>query len=181
MVGVDLTYAPDLFNDRWETDRENIDKDIMYNISFNVLSTADLQAVKAWRADPSAAFAAPAGSTNTALLTQLIALLQVGTEAYQVSTLILKRTRKLSCSLAATIVLAEQTQFYSTAKMIALYDIPSDLAATLPITPYAAPADHTWGWLPRQANRTYVARGEMEEHTDWVFAAWSTVLYAYVG
>lgn len=178
VVGVDLTYSPDAFFDRWETDKENIDKDLLYNIAFNILTLAEKNEVRRWRGDPTSTLNVnidPAGN-HTVLLGQIQDLVLAGTEAYQVSTLILKRTRKLSVNLAPTITLSEQTVFYSTAQMLSVFDCP--ITNILPVNPYPPPANHAWGWLPRQANRSYIAKGIMEEHSDWVFAAWSTVLYS---
>lgn len=179
VVGVALTYAPDEFADKWEVDRENIDKDILYSISLNSLTDDGKAYIKSFRADPTQTWTVPSSEPNTTLMNQIYEMILRGTEAYQVSTLVLKRTRTMSVNLAPTIVLSEQTQFYSTARLVTLTNMDPDIAATLPTNPYAPPANTAWGWLPRQANRSYISKGQMEEHSDWVFAAWSTVLYAY--
>lgn len=180
VVGVGLTYAPDSFTDKWETDRENLDKDIMFQKAFAGISTAGKDEIRRWRADPTTSIDTTKDTPNAALMNQVADLVRRGVESYQVSTLILKRTRLMSVNLAPTIVLTEQTEFYSTARLITNEGIPAGLAGQLPITPYAPPTASQWGWLPRNANRSYISRGHIEEHSDWVFAAWSTVLYAYV-
>lgn len=192
VVEASLTYSPDTFSDKWEVDRENLTKDLMFNRTFAGISKEGKAEIRRWRADAAGATVDPdttKDTANAALMIQIADLIRLGTESIQVSTLVLKRTRSMSTTLAPTIVLTEQTEFYSTAKLAFLTNMDPAVANTLPSPTaangwkgaYAPPANAQWGWLPRQGNRSYCARGQMEEHSDWVFAAWSTTLYTYVG
>lgn len=191
-----ITYPPNVFSDKWETDRENLDKDIMYNPAFIGISIGAFKEVRRWRQDPTGSdmcltpgvpipklldendkpSALTLNSNDVVLMAQIRELVLRGAEAYQLSTLVLKRTRKIAASMLPTINLAEKTIFYSTATLTANEGVPP---LGLPIVPYTPPSNAQWGWLPRQNNRSYVSRGFYEEHCDWVFAAWSTVLYTY--
>lgn len=188
IVAATLNYSPDTFSDNWEIDRENLEKDIMFSQAFAAITSNGKEEIRRWRSDPGTSLDTTKDTPHAALMNQAADLIRRGTEAIQVSTLVLKRTRSMSTTLAPTIVLTEQTAFYSTAKLVALTGMDPAIAATLPNPTstnswkgaYAPPTDAQWGWLPRQANRSYCAKGKMEEHSDWVFAAWSTVLYTYV-
>lgn len=182
VVGIELNYPPDVFTDKWETDREKVEKDLLFNPAFTGLTQAEMTNVRTYRASPAGStnIVIPPGSANTALMNQIQALVLQGTEAYVVFTLVLKRTRTMSVRTAPTVQLTERTQFFSTARLITQEGVDLNQTGALPATPYAPPVDHTWGWLPRNSNRSYISRGFMEEHSDWEFAAWSTVLYQYV-
>lgn len=192
-----LTYPPDVFADKWEIDKEVLEKDIMYHPVFALLSPGAFAEIRRWRQDPTGSdmFLTPGvpittlqgsdGKTSQLMLSpndltpmgQLKELVLRGTEAFQIATLIAKRTRQLSVPMPPTLDLSEQTQFYSTTRFTSNENVP---ALGLPTNPYSPPTDTQWGWLPRLRNRSYVSRGFMEEHSDWVFAAWSTILYTYV-
>lgn len=176
-----FTYAPDTFADKWEIDRENVDKDIMVSPAFTAINDAGKDFIRNWRNDATVNFVTTADPAHADLMNAAASLIRLGVESVQVSTLILKRTRSISTTLAPTIVLTEQTTFYSTAALVALTNMDPAIAATLPVAPYAAPPNTEWGWLPRLANRSYLSRGSMEEHTDWVFGAISTILYSFSG
>lgn len=193
VVQARVTYAPDTFTDKWEVDRENLEKDIMYSQLAQTLSDKAKDGITAFRqsADPKSfnfsTYADPAYPNDLATMQKLAFEIRKGTESIPVSALILKRVRVMSVNLAPTLVLAEAVSFYSTAWMIQNQNIPRSLAATLPAPTaantyqgaYAPPPNTKWGWLPRQQNRSYTGFGEMEEHSDWVFAPWSTYLYAF--
>ncbi len=181
--GLDVTYPPDTFVDKWELDRENVDKDLMFNPNFRGMTAGARREIRRWRSDPTGDdldLTKGNGGSDTPLMQQIQDLVLSGVEAYQVSTIVLKRTRSMSVNLAPIMVLTEQTQFFSTARLIANENVDTDQTGTLPVAPYAAPANTQWGWLQRNQNRSYISRGFMEEHTDWVFGAISTALYAYV-
>lgn len=167
---------------KWEVDRENIDKDLLFFPAVMDMSDISKIEYKRWRTDTSTDldFSAIENAYDLDSLRSLKILTLRGTEAYQISTLILKRTRTISAQRAPTLTLSENSSFFSTLKLISNESIPSDLASTLPTVPYAKPSETEWGWLPRLANRTYTGRGQVEEQNDWVFAAWSTFLYTYV-
>jgi hypothetical protein len=180
--GLTDSQVDNTISTKWEVDRENIDKDLLFFPAVRAISDQGIQEYKRWRADPGSDFDTSSGGSaeGIAALESLKILTLRGAEAHQVSTLILKRTRTISSQRAPVLTLTEQTSFYSTATLITNESIPSDLASTLPTSPYTKPSQSEWGWLPRLANRTYIGRGQVEEQNDWVFAAWSTFLYTYV-
>lgn len=190
---VALTYSPNEFHDKWEIDRELVDKDLLSASAFTILSANAKAEIKRWRSNPDTELWLTVGSDNpnfpagnqivsgdVAPMGYAKELILRGTESQQTSTLVLKRTRKMSVTLAPSLNLSEITSFYSTAKLKANEGNMEATVGTLPTTPYAAPSNAQWGWLPRNQNRSYISQGFIEEHSDWVFAAWSTVLYTYV-
>ena len=190
---VSLQAPPDVFIDRWEVDRELLDKDLLTASAFIGLSKNGQAEIKRWRANPDTLLFVAVGSDNPnfpagnqlsagdpALMAAAQELILRGAESQQTSTLILKRTRKMSVNVAPSLNLSEKTSFYTTAKLLALEGNASAQVGALPTVPYAPPTNAQWGWLPRNQNRSYISRGFVEEHSDWVFAAWSTSLYTYV-
>lgn len=178
-----LTPGTEQVFERWEVDREVVDKDIMQSPAFVGISDAGKQELKRWRADPSSDLDTTKGTntgTDPGLMNSVKSLVLLGVEVVQVATLVLKRSRQVSGSYVTAIDLSERTKFYSTGALLKLAGSVPFVKGVLPVDGGTKPANSQWGWLPRQSNRSFIGRGVVEEQEDWVWAAWSTILYQYV-
>jgi hypothetical protein len=116
---------------------------------------------------------------------KLYTLYARGAEVYEVKRFVLRRRRVFPPKLASTVKLDVVEKIYTTAKLIVGWAVPALIVQQLPVDPAAAdtPSDTAWGWRPRVDNSvTTLGRNanKTEEVLDFVFAAWSTLLYDIV-
>jgi len=124
---------------------------------------------------------APSESELELVDLEIYKLILRGTEAYEQKRPILSRRRTISITYAAPLIIDEVEKFYSTAALIALFAVPARVASKLPANPTTKPSSTQWGWRLRKQESTLVPRiNKDEEVTDWIFAAWSTLLYQYI-
>lgn len=114
-------------------------------------------------------------------LKEIYANIVRGQEAFEVERPVLTRVRTISVSYAGAVVLEAKPVFYSTAKLIALFNLPASIAGRLPANPAFTPDYTQWGWKKRKDTSEFVlALNKVQEVKDWVFAAWSTLTYEFV-
>lgn len=174
--------------DKYEFDTEIINKDLGFSDLAQSMTAAGQRLLKAYRNAASQSEREDVLIDSQELndtadrdpFDKLVQEVDRGVESVEVKTLILKRTRTMAVAFSYATELSIRQSFYSTSKLVALEAIPVDVAERLPDSPYTQPANSEWGWLPRLENKTFIGRGLVEEHNDWVFAAWSTNLYTYV-
>ena len=104
-----------------------------------------------------------------------------GADSYEQKRPTLNRRRTISASWSTPIVIDAVEKFYSTAVLISAFAVPGRIAGQLPSNPALKPANTQWGWrIRQQVSEFTLALNKNEETTDWVFAAWSTLLYDYI-
>lgn len=108
-------------------------------------------------------------------------LIYRGTEAHEVTRVILRRRRLIRLSLMAQSEVLPVARIYSTASLIAAFAVPNAVADALPDNPASTPSNTAWGWKRRPSSSVATpALNKCEEVTEFVFAAWSTLLYEHV-
>lgn len=108
-------------------------------------------------------------------------LLSRGADAYLVRRIVLRRRRVFGSNIPAQSEVNEVESFYSTEALIQTFGVPAGIASVLPIAGPDTPLNTAWGWMERTDDSIVTpAYVQTEEVKDWVFAAWSTLLYNYV-
>lgn len=108
-------------------------------------------------------------------------LLCRGTDSYEVKRPVLRRTRTYSYSYINRQKIDSVQSVYSTAALKTTFGLPSEIQNALPIDPVTAPTDTQWAWMLAADESVIVPSiNKIQESRTWVFAAWSTLLYAYV-
>ncbi len=101
-----------------------------------------------------------------------------GTEAHEIKRFVLRLRRTISVNFVNRSVANAVETIYTTAALIANFGVPPEVANTLPATPAGAPVNTAWSWKQRQDNSVFLpGLNKIEESKDWVYAAWSTLLY----
>jgi hypothetical protein len=121
-------------------------------------------------------------ASDPTLKKEMYRLYARGTEVYEVKRFVLRRRRTFSPQYAGRAVLDAVEKVYTTQKLIELFGIPQIIQMQLPQTPPTKPSESVWAWRSRVDNSTtQLGRvAKTEEVLDWVFAAWSTLLYDVV-
>jgi hypothetical protein len=105
-----------------------------------------------------------------------------GTEAYEVERVILRRTRTYSFTFPDKIVLQPLPVVYSEKTLVATFKIPASIQAQMPDPPAdvtLTPSGTRWAWKTRHDSCDEIPYlNKFQEIKEWVFAAWSTHLYA---
>jgi hypothetical protein len=107
-------------------------------------------------------------------------LLSRGADAYLTRRIVLRRTRHIFGNQVAESSVNAVEQFYSTAKLRALYDVPNVIGNKLPVAGADTPQNTAWGWMEHTEDSEVDYYNRAVETKDWIFAAWSTFLYEYV-
>lgn len=109
---------------------------------------------------------------------EVFRLLSRGVESYELKRPVLSRVRTFSPSFSGRVVLSAIETVYTTSALVREFGLPASVANQLPVDPPEVPAGTVWAWKLRGDRSTYVpAQNRVEETRDWVFAAWSTLLY----
>lgn len=172
--------------EKWEDDSESLEKDIMFSSLAKKISADGQKEIRRWRSNPETDLdvgqSDPDFPNDPENMRDLQAEILRGVESIQVKTVVLKRTRTIPAGMISPRKILKTEKFYSTAALIALEQIPGDVANALPDDPgpNETPTNAAWGWMPRTSARQFVGHGKVEELDDWVFAAWSTKLYQKV-
>jgi len=178
--------------DRWERVTEYIQEDLRNNP--NVIFAAGTAAtLNKWVQDIKAAlksnltltqfYATDADPTPTIADEQqmIYELYARGTEAHEIKRFVLRLRRTISVNFATPSIANALERIFTTTSLIATFAIPPEVAGTLPANPFIAPAHTAWAWKQRQDNSVFLpGLNKIEESKDWVFAAWSTLLYTLV-
>lgn len=109
-------------------------------------------------------------------------LLSRGADAFLQRRVILRRRRVIPGNQVLQSTVNSVEKFYSTAALVRAFGVPGAIAEKLPIAGDVTPNNTAWGWMERQDTSIITpVFNQAEEVKDWVFAAWSTLLYDYVG
>lgn len=104
-----------------------------------------------------------------------------GAEGYEIKRPVISRKRTYSENYPQPITVDSVEKVYRTPALISTFNVPPLIQKKLPPDPAQVPAESVWGWRLRKQDGTYtVSRNRVEEVQDWVFAAWSTLLYDVV-
>jgi len=105
-------------------------------------------------------------------------LLSQGVESYELKRPTLSRVRSFSPNFSGRVVLSAVETVYTTAALVRDFEIPATVASQLPANPDETPTGTAWAWKLRGDRSVYIPQlNRIEETRDWVFAAWSTLLY----
>ena len=105
----------------------------------------------------------------------------LGVEAFEEERLVLRNRRMFPNVSLGQISLSATQIVYSTAGLKSAFAIPSEIANELPTSGGTAPTDFAWGWRLRGYSSIFNrSEGKRELLRDWVFAAWSTVIYSHI-
>ena len=111
-------------------------------------------------------------------------MLQQGTThgGYEIERPGLQRLRTYSAAYSQRMKLDRVPKVYTTSSLVSLFSIPALIAAQLPDDPPTAdlPSNSAWGWKVRNEATDIRWGGKFEERKEWVFWAWSTILYDLV-
>lgn len=108
---------------------------------------------------------------------KLYSLLMRGTESFEVERPVLSRVRTYSAAYLTRFQMPVWPTIYTTSQLISAYAIPAVTQTQMPSDPAFVPTDCTWGWKERRHNLEIDYQGKVTETLDWVFAAWSNLLY----
>jgi hypothetical protein len=101
-----------------------------------------------------------------------------GAEASEEKRFVLRRRRTIPVEFAAPATVRAVELVYTTPKLITEFDVPASVIPLLPPDPGFQPADTLWGWRERANTSDFQPSiNKVEEVMEWVFAAWSTILY----
>ncbi len=104
-----------------------------------------------------------------------------GAEGYEIKRPVITRRRTYSDAYPTPITVDAVEKVYTTAKLISTFGVPLLIQRKLPTDPTQIPAETVWGWRLRKQDGTYqISRNKIEEVQDWVYTAWSTLLYDIV-
>lgn len=172
--------------DRWERVTEYVQEPLANNPNIIAAAGADGKILSKWlkeiRKDLDSDV--PQGLDATASDSQraVYDLMSRGVQAHEVKRFVLRRRRTISLFYADVAVPNAVENIYSTAKLAQVFGIPNVIFAKLPATPASAPSNTVWSWKERADDSQYTpAYNKSEEVKDWVFAAWSTVVYNLIG
>lgn len=178
--------------DRWERVTEYIQEDLRNNP--NIIAAAGTAAtLNKWVQDVKAAlksnltlhqfYATEEDPTPTVADQQIMIyeLYSRGTEAHEIKRFVLRLRRTISVNFANRSIANALERIYTTSTLISEFGIPPEVSGTLPADPASSPANTAWSWKQRQDNSVFLpGLNKIEESKDWVFAAWSTLLYNLV-
>jgi hypothetical protein len=101
-----------------------------------------------------------------------------GADAFQTRKIVLRRRRTRPLTFLALSEVHAIELIYTTAALRTAFAVPAAIGAKLPVSGDFTPSNTAWGWVERADTSTIaVAYNKVEEIKDWVFAAWSTLLY----
>jgi hypothetical protein len=110
----------------------------------------------------------------------LYELMARGAEAYEIRRITLRRRRVVPLSWADYLAsdVAAIDRIYTTADLVNKFAVPTVVREALPATPDIVPPNCTWGWKERVNETDFLlSQNRREQSNDWVFAAWSLLLY----
>lgn len=110
------------------------------------------------------------------LFAELVRNLKAGVTGFQIDFVVLRRVRSIDLEYAYSagkVTLDGGLTFYSTAQL----NLPSDVAFSLPATPYTTSSDYSWGWRKR-GQRVEIVGNYAEQTFELVFAPWSLLVYS---
>lgn len=118
------------------------------------------------------------GATNVQAFFELLSR---GAEAHEVRRVILRRRRTIALRFLAQSEVLAVERIYSTSALISAFAIPNAIASKLPVQGDATPTNTAWGWKERSDDSMILAASSIVEETkEFVFAAWSTLLYQHI-
>jgi hypothetical protein len=101
-----------------------------------------------------------------------------GAEAHEQKRIVVRRRRIIPVSFAQPATIRAVEIVYTTEQLIAAFGVPLEFQPLLPPNPPFLPSNAMWGWRERSNTTDFVGSiNKTEETMEWVFAAWSTVLY----
>lgn len=105
-----------------------------------------------------------------------------GVEAFEDEYISLTRERVVSTAYASQLQLANEnaSYIYTTAQLQAVFDIPEFNGIEWPAEGSAIP-NTQWGWRSRNQEVRYAGDLRVEIIQDWVWSAWSTLIYTVYG
>lgn len=174
--------------DTWERTTELVQEDIRNNarliasITSTVPDPLKSSAINAYYKDFKQKIRDGGPYQNTVPeLQAMFDLMSQGADAFLVRRIVLRRRRIIPSNVPAQSDVSALERFYSTARLIDTFSVPQDVASKLPVTSTPAPSNTQWGWMERMDTSIVTpAYAQTEEVKDWVFAAWSTLLYDYI-
>lgn len=117
--------------------------------------------------------------TDQAIVQSVYNLLVRGVEAYEVKRHTLHRTKSYSAVYTERATVNATEIYYMTDQLKFAFGVPLLIGSKLPADPLTKPSGTNWGWRMRTNSQTFTrGTNKVEEITDWIFAAWSTFLYA---
>lgn len=104
-----------------------------------------------------------------------------GVNAVEEKRPILTRTRSYSASYDDPIQARGADIIYRTSTLVSEFAVPALIQRKLPFNPPVTLTEAEWGWKQRRQDGSYnAARNRIDETSDWVFAQWSNVIYAFI-
>ena len=112
-----------------------------------------------------------------------------GLESVEVERVTLGRVRTYSSAYAPRIELEKTPVVYTTAAMVRDFEIPNIIANQFVKLPDAAddagegyprPENTAWAWRNRGSESDFLWNGKVEERTDWIFGAASTIFFQLI-
>lgn len=103
-----------------------------------------------------------------------------GADAFENEYTVLTRERVVGIQFAPKLVLPDQNSglIYSTSELQSTFGIPTFIGIGWPAVPSYTPPNTEWGWRYRRRSVEYIESRKAMQIQDWVFAAWSTFIYA---
>lgn len=185
--------------DKWELDTDFFEEDIYSNS--NVYAAAgDDSTLALWKAQiefnlTSGPNRGPLDPALTGYGPQQLELYNLrirGVQASKRRRPVLVRSRTCSINFAGQVIVPPAETVYSTPALANAFAIPLAIYARLPgfpgqtgipanPNPATTPTGTAWGWIARRDTSEFVlAVNKVQETKDWVYAAWSTLLYNYM-
>lgn len=166
--------------DTWEVDTEWVQNSIYENS--NVLDAAgSVSTLAQWRKEIERAMKKDAPALDTQTPTNKVYLFNHivrGVEAYESKRIVLSRVRTISVGYAGQFTCDAVDKIYTTGRLINDFLVPAAIASRLPADPSYTPDNSAWSWKQRRASSKFQLRmNKVEEVFDFVFAAWSVLLY----
>lgn len=166
--------------DTWEIDTEWVQNSIYENPKVLELA-GTVVTLAAWREEITRAMkkTPPALDSQTpAGKVRLFEHIVRGVEAYESKRIVVSRVRTISVGYAGQFTCDAVDKIYTTARLVTTFGIPVAIANRLPPNPSYVPANSAWSWKQRRSSSRFQLRvNKVEEVFDFVFAAWSTILY----
>ena len=167
-------------DEQWGWNTEQITKDVFSHPA--VAAEAALFAKPAkYKNDIENAVAqgiALAGDVSTLPLAPLVYReLTRGVTGYEVEYFTLSRVRNYSPNYPLRVQIDAVSKLYTTAQLIATFNLPSIVQNALPDTPDISAVGAIWAWRRRDFSAEYDGAGRITERTTWAHSNWSALLY----
>jgi hypothetical protein len=166
--------------DTWSRVVEFVQEDIRSNPNVIALAGDDAGVLALWVKEIKEALkeGEPLDASAEADQVKIYRLYARGAEAHEQKRIVVRRRRVIPVQFAEPEPVRAVEVIYTTEQLITQFGVPVAFQELLPEDPDFAPADTIWGWRERTNATDFVPSiNKTEETMEWVFAAWSTVLY----